>query len=94
MTKTNLLSFLILSIILSSCASSSITPAGRDIYMVSISQKGFNTGGEMKARAFIEANKFCSKDGKIMEPTSVSMQDMKVFRSDAFAEVIFKCSSK
>lgn len=88
--------FLILLIaVLSACASTSgVVPIGGDIFMISRSEKGFDTtGSRVKADALKEANAFCSSNGKTIEIITATHKDMVPFKSDAQAEVEFKCVS-
>jgi len=74
--------------------STGVVPIGNETYMISTSRKGFVSGSEVKADAFIEANEYCANYGKKIEPVSTREEGMKVFRSDAFAELQFKCIPK
>lgn len=81
--------------VLSSCAfTTGVIPMGGDTYMISASRKGFINGSEVKVSAIQEAYEFCSKDGKELEVIKTEQQDMKPFRTDAYAEVQFRCSDK
>lgn len=56
------------------------------------SEKGFDTtGARVKADALKEANQYCAKSGKKLELIKVSQNDMVPFKSDAQAELEFKC---
>lgn len=86
--------FLILfTMALAGCASSSgVVPMGGDAFLVSRSEKGFDTtGSRVKAVALKEANEFCSSKGKTIEIIKATQKDMAPFQSDAQAEVEFKC---
>jgi hypothetical protein len=80
-------------IVLLGCAmSSGVVPAGNDSYLISRSEKGFDTtGSRVKADAIREASEFCAKSGKSVEIINATEKDMVPFRSDAQAEVQFKC---
>lgn len=83
----------VIILLLSACASSSgVVPLGRETFMVSRSEKGFDTtGSRVKADALKEANAYCSGNGKTIELVNSSEKDMMPFKSDAQAEVVFKC---
>lgn len=85
--------FLIL--LLSACASTSgVVPLGGGTFMVSRSEKGFDTtGSRVKAAALKEANAYCLSNGKTIEIVNTTSKDMVPFTSDAQAEVEFKCVS-
>lgn len=87
------LCFIIPFVLLSACATSSgIVSIGGDTYMVSRSEKGFNTtGSRVKADALREANDFCLSSGKKIEIVKTTQLDMKPFRSDSQAEIEFRC---
>lgn len=80
-------------VILVGCVSSSgVVMTGKDSYMISRSEKGFDTtGARVKADAIKEANEYCSSKGKYVELMRSDHQDMKPFRSDAQATIEFKC---
>lgn len=60
--------------------------------MISRSKKGFDTtGSKVKAEALREADAFCSSKGKKLEVIKSTDKDMVPFRSDAQAEVQFRC---
>lgn len=77
------------------CASTSgVVPMGGDTFMVSRSEKGFDTtGSRVKADALKEANVFCSSKGKSIVIIKTMHQDMVPFKSDSQAEIEFKCVS-
>ncbi len=90
-----ILGYVLPIILLAACArTSGVVPMGSDIYMISRSEKGFDTtGSRVKAEALKEANKFCLSKNKKIEILSSTHQDMRPFRSDAQAEVEFRCVS-
>jgi hypothetical protein len=72
---------------------SGVVPSGKDTYFISRSEKGFDkTGSRVKAAIFKEASEFCAKSGKSIEVIKASEKDMVPFRSDAQAEVEFRCN--
>ncbi|TCV86655.1 hypothetical protein [Sulfurirhabdus autotrophica] len=87
-----LLGYVLPIILLSACASTSgVIPMGSDTYMISRTKKGFETGSKVKADAIKEANEFCSSKGKVIEIVKSTDKDMVPFRTDAQAEIEFKC---
>ncbi|MCL2910775.1 hypothetical protein [Shewanella aquimarina] len=80
-------------LILTACAQSSgVVPLGGDSYMISRSEKGFDvTGSAVKADALKEANSYCQAQGKELQLIKAVPKDMVPFRSDAQAEIEFKC---
>jgi len=81
-------------VILSGCATTSgVVPMGSDTYMISRSEKAFDaTGSRVKADALKEANAYCASNGKNIEIVNANSKDMVPFKSDAQAEVVFKCA--
>lgn len=86
---------ILLMTLLSACThTSGVVPTGNDTFIVSRSEKGLDTTGSLvKADAIKEANEFCSLNGKTIEIIKATQKDMVPFRSDAQAEVEFKCIS-
>lgn len=82
-------------IFLAGCATTSgVVPMGGDTYMISRSEKGFDTtGSRVKADAYKEAYQFCVANGKKLEILKSTQKDMAPFRSDAQAEIEFRCLS-
>ncbi len=82
--------------LLAGCVSTSgIVPIGEDSYMVSRSEKGFDTTGtRVKADALKEANAHCSSLGKTIKVLKAEQKDMVPFKSDAQATVEFSCVSR
>lgn len=80
---------------LAGCATTSgVVPMGGDTYMISRSEKGFDTtGSRVKADAYKEAHQFCVANGKKLEILKSTQKDMSPFRSDAQAEIEFRCLS-
>ena len=91
--KLKILGAAAVAIIGTGCANSSgVVPAGKDTYLISRSEKGFDkTGSGVKAAIFKEAGEFCSKTGRSMEIIKATEKDMVPFKSDAQAAVEFKC---
>ncbi|WP_394391413.1 hypothetical protein [Shewanella woodyi] len=85
-----------LILMLSACANSSgVVPLGDDSYLISRSEKGFDvTGSAVKADAIKEANKYCNSINETIEILKVTQKDMVPFKSDAQAEIEFKCVAK
>ncbi|MGH9962804.1 MAG: hypothetical protein ACREBC_37760 [Pyrinomonadaceae bacterium] len=91
MSKTTMT--LLISVLCVACSTTSgVVPSGKDTYLISRSEKGFDkTGSRVKAAVFKEASEYCSKSGKTMEVIKANEKDMVPFRSDAQAEVEFRC---
>ena len=86
-------SLIVVATLLSACASTSgVVPLSGDSYLISRSEKGFNTtGSRVKADAIKEANQSCSSSGKRAEILKATQRDMVPFTSDAQAEIEFRC---
>lgn len=86
--------FIVIAFILlmSGCAwSTGVVPIDKDTYMVSVTRKGFVSGGEMMGEAYVEANEFCAKQNKKVKTTQSKQRDMVPFTSNAYAEINFVC---
>ena len=71
---------------------SGVVPIGDDTYIISRSEKGFNTtGSRVKAEAYKEAYQYCTEKEKKLMITKTTQKDMVPFTSDAQAEIEFKC---
>ena len=69
-----------------------MVPVGEDTYLISRSEKGFDvTGSAVKADAIKEANEYCESKGKSVKLLSAKDKDMVPFKSDAQAEIRFRC---
>ena len=82
-----------LILLVSSCANTSgVVPLGDDSFLISRSEKGFDvTGSAVKADAIKEANKYCKLKNETIEIIKITQKDMVPFKSDAQAEIEFKC---
>jgi hypothetical protein len=82
-----------LALFLSACAATSgVVSLGTDTFLISRSEKGFDTtGSRVKADAIREANKHCAANGKQTEILKATQLDMVPFKSDAQAEIEFRC---
>lgn len=87
------ISCLALAALLSACASSGVVPTGPDTYMVTKKSAGglFVSGSQVKADLYVEANDFCSKQGKAVETVSATAQNAIPFARMPNAELNFKC---
>jgi len=87
---------LLLVALLSACAATSgVVPMGGESFLISRSEKGFDTtGSRVKADALKDANRHCELIGKSLEIVKTTEKDMVPFKSDAQAEVVFKCVSQ
>lgn len=81
------------AIFLSGCAATSgVVSLGADTFLISRSEKGFDTtGSRVKADAIKEANKHCATNGRQAEILKATQLDMVPFKSDAQAEIEFRC---
>lgn len=84
---------ILVATLLSACASTSgVIPLGGDTYLISRSEKGFDTtGSRVKADAIKESNKYCATTGKQAKLVKATQNDMIPFKSDAQAEIEFQC---
>jgi uncharacterized protein YaaQ len=85
--------YLLPIIFITACASTSgVISIGNDTYMISRSEKGVDiTGSRVKADAIKEANEYCLSKNKKIEIIKSTQKDMVPFKSDAQAEIEFKC---
>ena len=85
---------LLLCLGLVGCASNSgVVPIGKDTYMVSRqAATGFSGSGDLKAKAFQEASRFCEKQGKKLQVVSTSeARPPYILTNFPKAEVQFMC---
>lgn len=84
---------LLIAIVLTGCViSSTPVPMGGDRYMITHTIKSFvGSSAPAKAEAIRQADAFCKKQGKAMLLTKTVQKDMVMWKSDAMAEVYFKC---
>ena len=82
------------ALLLAACATTSgVIPMGDDTYMIARTEKAFDSSGsKVKAAAINEANQFCASKGKKFLFIKATQNDMVPFRSDAQAELEFKCN--
>ena len=65
---------------------------GNGTYMISKSQWGIqHTGSSVKANVLKEAGAYCAKQQKELEVINAAQKDMIPFKSEAQAEVEFRC---
>ena len=85
--------FLLSAAMCVACSSTSgVVPTGKDSYLIARSEKGFDkTGSRVKAAALKEAADYCARTGKTLEIIKADAKDMVPFKSDAQAEVEFRC---
>ena len=73
--------------------SSGVVPSGRGTYLISLSQVCCDRNGfGVRKAAFEEASEFCATRGKTMTVVRAKQKGMVLFRSDAQAEVEFRCN--
>jgi hypothetical protein len=84
---------LVSCVAVTSCTTSSgIVPMGQGAYMITGTEKSFKGSAVgIKGALLKQADEFCTKRGGVMVVTKTVQTDMKVFKSDASAEVYFKC---
>jgi hypothetical protein len=69
-----------------------VIPIGNGTFMISKSEWGIqHTGTTVKGDVLKEAGVFCMKQHKDLEVVNTSQQDMVPFKSEAQAEVEFRC---
>ena len=69
-----------------------VIPIGNGTFMISKSEWGIeHTGATVRADVLKEAGAFCMKQQKDIEVVNTSQQDMVPFKSEAQAEVEFRC---
>ena len=69
-----------------------IVPIGKDTYMVGRAGSIFvDSGSEVKAQLFKDANAFCISQGKVIMPISTKQEDKIMGVSAASAELQFRC---
>ena len=80
-------------LVVTGCTTSSgIIPVGQDAYMVTGTEKSFKGSAVgIKGSLLKQADEFCAKRGGVMVVTKTVQTDMVSFKSDASAEVYFKC---
>jgi hypothetical protein len=87
--------FLVVFVLLVGCASSGPIPVGQDTFMITKqSTTGFHSGSSVKAEIFREANEYCTKTGKQLQPVTDRQVDGVPGRSFANAELVFRCLSQ
>jgi hypothetical protein len=73
------------------CAASGITPMGQDTYMAAKQGAvGFSSFGTLKAELFTDANTFCAKQGKQLQPVAERGVEGRIGQFPT-AEVTFRC---
>jgi hypothetical protein len=69
-----------------------VVPSGHGTFILSKAEWGIqHTGSTVKADALREANAYCARMNKEMELVNSSQQDVVLFRSEAQAEIEFRC---
>lgn len=87
--KTGLLAIFL---VLIGCASSGPIPIGQDTFMITKqSTTGFHSGASVKAEIYREANEYCVKTGKQLQPVSDRQVDGVPGKAFANAEITFRC---
>jgi hypothetical protein len=73
--------------------STGVVPMGRDTYMISRKGSGWATEGELKAKCYRDADKFCTKRGLAMVPVSEKGKDGTPGFFPATCELVFRAVS-
>ena len=83
----------ILTSSLVACASSGVIPTGPDTYMLTKTSAGgvFVSGSSVKGDLYLEANKFCSDKGLVVDTVDASSKNAIPFARMPSAELHFKC---
>ena len=83
--------FTSLALLTSACASSSVVPMGRGIYVVADTGAwSWSSGAVIKAGLYQKADSFCRADGKELMPVGSAQNDGN-FSTFAHAELQFRC---
>ena len=80
------------TVLLISCVSNTgVVPIGEDTYMIGKSTNLALTSSGIKAEAFKEASKYCSKQNKKIQVISTTSEDMKLGSHVGSTEIQFMC---
>ena len=80
-----------LALVASACSNGSVTPIGKDTYMLSgTAAWSWSSGAAIKADLFREADAFCRNQGKQVMPVSTDSNNGS-FSQFAQAEIDFRC---
>lgn len=87
-------SLLFVAFLLLGCGgrSTGVVATGGDTYMVAQSG-GAETGAEVSAQLYREANAFCASQGKPLSKVNLTASDFKPFVRPANAKLEFRCVS-
>jgi len=92
MNSCSLVPVLLAATIVGCAHDAGVVPIGNGTFMISKSEWGIeHTGATVKADVLKEASAFCMKQQKDLEVVKTSQQDMVPFKSEAQAEVEFRC---
>ena len=82
----------VLTLVLTGCASTGIVPMDKDTYLVSkkSAQVGFGPADGVKADVYREANEFCQKQNKKVETVTLNMTDSGFARPGSVS-LQFRC---
>jgi len=85
-------STLVSILILAGCASTGPVPMGQDTFMITKqSTTGFHSRASVKADIYREANEYCLRMGRQLQPIKDNQVDGVPGRSFANAEIVFRC---
>lgn len=84
------------TIALVGCSSTGVIPTDKDTYMISKQSAAgmFGTPEGVKADIYVEANEFCSKQGKAVETVNVQGKNAIPFTRQGSASLTFRCVPK
>ena len=83
----------LLALTLAGCASSGVIPTGPDTYMLTKTSAGgvFVSGSSVKGDLYIEANRFCSDKGLVVDTVDATSKNAIPFARMPSAELHFRC---
>jgi hypothetical protein len=92
MNGSSLVPVLLAAMMVGCAHDAGVISIGNGTFMISKSEWGIqHTGSTVRADALKEASAFCMKQQKDIEVINSSQQDMVPFKSEAQAEVEFRC---
>jgi hypothetical protein len=90
-----ILSVVMLTILLSACASTGVVPTDKGAYLIAKKspQVGFGPPIKIKGEAYTEANNFCASQGKSVETIKLEETNAGLAKSAAIS-LEFRCVTK
>jgi hypothetical protein len=78
-------------VLLTSCATTSIAPYGKDSYIVSVEDMwGAQSSGKLQVKAAKEASEYCAKQGKVMRVRNTRGEGIQLWTGTS-SNLIFSC---